>query len=631
MWIKVSNRKTLLCLSDDNSQRNTDSDRAWPTVGQAREPSPCKWTVERATIARDFLYNCESSHEECVTKRGPLPRRVIYVGSNGEQPLLYVSKGEHDDYVALSHNWGKRSVSAVTTTENLAQMEQCIPYKELPRSFQDAVDITRSLGVRYLWIDALCILQDSDDDWKQESANMADIYLNCRVMIAADVSSHPGHGCFPYKPSGSSHRVSSVGPWCTKVQVNVRLTVLPDAFQREVCHDIGQVSAHSQRHRGPLNRRGWALQQRVLAPRVLHFGKEEFTWECGETLACECQTIQTSMDKESRFKAMMGSRPLRKAALAISRSGSDDNTTDARLWMSIVQELTSRQITNSEDTLPCLSGMARFMAIATGADYFCGIWNQWLEEFLMWRTAFDIRAAEMGIAPQPFGSRDDGASPPPPRRHPSSLAPSWSWASVAAPIIFASGRVDRSKRDQVSHINKDGTIEDDVSEWRKPILRSAKIAQCPLGSSSQQLMSLTATCQAVDVVWTSKEKTPNSFRSEHGGTLTYGGIEWPNSEKLTADFEPDVMNQDLEVNIGDHLLLMLVIEDAHGIVAMEGTFPDGTKYVSGVRCMTLEGLVLTRARIDSSSGEILYRRVGIFETSGANWHDVATVKTITVI
>lgn len=597
-------------------KRNKVGDTAWPAVGSARDPSPGNWTEKRAAVARTFLHDCVSSHAQCVTKRGLLPKRVLQVGSESEQPHLYVSEGEQADYAALSHSWGGKSSAVITTTKNLAQMEQCISYEQLPRTFQDAVNITRSIGLKYLWVDALCILQDSDDDWKQESAKMTDIYLNCQVMIAANESSHPDHGCFTNGSTASSHRILSVGPWSSKVQANVRLTVLPDAFHMEVCHEIGQVSVHPRQYRSPLNRRGWALQQRLLAPRVLHFGKDEFAWECGETLACECQTVQTSGDEESRFKAMMGSQPLRAAALASTKPNSSTNSLDPRVWMAIVQEYTGRRLTDSLDTLPALSGLAHLMAMATGADYFCGIWNKWLEEFLLWRTDFNVSPAGWPAAAQPFGFQDVSANSPPAKRHPSSLAPSWSWASVAAPIIFASGRVDISKRDQVSHVNKDGTIEDDVSEWRQSLLQNAKLAQ----------YFLTGTFHTIDVVWTSKEKTPQAFRSEHGGTLTYEGS---GSEQLTADFEPDVEDQNLEVKMGDRLLLMFVIKDVDGIVARERTLPDGSKYVSGVKCTTLEGLVLTPARSDVSEGQ--YRRVGIFETAASMWLDVAKMQTIVVI
>ena len=562
---------------------------------------------------------------------------MVYVGPHGEQPRLYTTKGELDRYAALSHSWGDGSATDFTiVTGNLSQMEKCITYDELPRTFRDAVDVTRSLGLKYLWIDALCILQDSNDDWEQGSAEMTGIYLGCHVLLAADVSSHPGHGCFASDPPpGTSHRVSSVGPWMSRTQASVRLTVLPDAFQTQVCHDIGGVSAISPRHLSHPDQRGWALQQRVLAPRVLHFGESEFAWECGKTLGCECQAVQTGVSKESRFRAMMVSRHLRAAAMAVAETKTKthkdgDELLDARHWMSIVQEFTSRHVTLGVDTLPALSGMAQLMAIATGGSYVCGIWDKWLDEFLMWRTAFAVQGPGLAISPQPFGSRQRSASPPHPRRHASYYAPSWSWASVIAPIAFASGRVDVSKRDQLSHINKDGAIDDDISEWRRSLLKEAKIGQYPFGQSSQRT-SLMVTCQTIEVIWASKKKTPNVFRSSHGGTLVYHDAGLSESGHLTADFEPDVMDQDLEVNLGDRLVLMFVIQDSNGTVAREGTFPDGSKYVSGVKCTTLEGLVLIPASSSGGFRPDMYKRVGIFETSDLKWHNVAKLQNNIVI
>jgi hypothetical protein len=94
---------------------------------------------------------------------GSLLKRVIRVGLATEEPRLYISNGEHTDYVTLSHRWG--GISSITTTTNtISQRMRAIPYKELPKTFQDAVTITRSLGVKYLWIDSLCILLTSSTE-----------------------------------------------------------------------------------------------------------------------------------------------------------------------------------------------------------------------------------------------------------------------------------------------------------------------------------------------------------------------------------------------------------------------------------------------------------------------------------
>lgn len=86
----------------------------------------------------------------------------------------------------------------VLTKSSQASLCHEIPIELLPQSNQDAIQITRSLGIRYLWIDALCILQDLDDpsDWLKESARMGDVYKFAYVTISASRASTGGEGCF---------------------------------------------------------------------------------------------------------------------------------------------------------------------------------------------------------------------------------------------------------------------------------------------------------------------------------------------------------------------------------------------------------------------------------------------------
>ncbi|KAF1968012.1 HET-domain-containing protein, partial [Bimuria novae-zelandiae CBS 107.79] len=300
---------------------------------------------------------------------GRLPTRVIRVGSAREEPRLYVSNNECANYVTLSHCWGGVK-PLITTTDTLEARTTCIPYDTLPKTFQDAVMITRSLGVEYLWIDSLCIIQDSVDDWAKEAASMKDVYADCYVMISADDSPNPHGGCLPVyeQPSRQSFVVNTVGPKLSKI-----------------CHRIGDAQSIDE-SRSTLNQRGWCLQERILAPRVLHFGQSELAWECPEMVACECQTVATSLDKESRYKAMRGDHLLRQAQGSPKQSLVGGSKVDILLWMNFVEEFTRRHLTFNKDILHALAGLAAFMEAVTGAEYVHGIWKRELAEFLLWTT-----------------------------------------------------------------------------------------------------------------------------------------------------------------------------------------------------------------------------------------------------
>lgn len=149
-------------------------------------------------LAAQWIANCIEHHERCPSPGLPsLPTRVVFVGSDDTEPHLYITCGEHARYAALSHCWGSEDKSPPRTThKTLNRRLSGMSFGELPKTFQDAVTITRRLGLQYLWIDSLCIIQDSQSDWEAEAANMATVYQNAYVTIAAEAASNSQEGCF---------------------------------------------------------------------------------------------------------------------------------------------------------------------------------------------------------------------------------------------------------------------------------------------------------------------------------------------------------------------------------------------------------------------------------------------------
>lgn len=108
---------------------------------------------------------------------------------------LYVTKGEKESYICLSHCWGDFQPIRTTTT-NIEDHKKSIPWQFLPQTFQDAIDLTRFLSIRYLWIDSLCIIQDDRDDWAKESAAMASVYGNSYLTISATAAANCSKGLY---------------------------------------------------------------------------------------------------------------------------------------------------------------------------------------------------------------------------------------------------------------------------------------------------------------------------------------------------------------------------------------------------------------------------------------------------
>ncbi|KAK5652630.1 hypothetical protein OQA88_10223 [Cercophora sp. LCS_1] len=630
----------------------------WPVLGIGRDASPSTWSDERAGIARNLVRDCIEDHPECSHRSGPLPTRAIRVGSDTEEPRLHISEGENAPYIALSHCWGGMS-PLTTTSDTLPERLRRIPLRTLPKTFRDAVEITRSLGVEYLWIDSLCILQDSDEDWKKEAAKMKDVYANCHVMIAAADSQNPEGGCLSNLDTNTrSYTVDSIGPWLSKVRAYIRMTTLRDPFHLEVCHRIGTPTTLNQA-RSILNTRGWCLQERILAPRILHFGQSEFAWECPATITCECQgPAVAALDKESRFKALLADRILREAQPNNNDNNNNDKpAVDILLWMNIIQEFTRRQLTYTTDTLHALSGLASCMATATGSDYLCGLWRTDVHEFLMWKVNYEMHTSAAGfknMAARPFEVQTHydafNATVKPKGHEKEHAVPSWSWASVVAPIVFQIGRLDVSDKDQISHVRKDGRLEM-RRDTRVSLLGDVKV-QCeadlvspfgpPKGRAVMKVCGLTA-----GVVWERKEKGYGAefSQSKNGGLLVYkapaGESDLPRMESLsleskssvTADFEPDLRDEELDVSIGDSLLLLFVLKDLEARVPQNRKEPGaGAESMFAKKGTMLEGLVLAPAGTDDIGVEgPVYRRVGMFTTANETWGKLQVMGTVTVI
>ncbi|CAG7562051.1 unnamed protein product [Fusarium equiseti] len=115
-----------------------------------------------------------------------MPSRVLDIDGDLMR-LIEVASGQQGRYTALSHCWGG-GIDIRTTQGNYSAQKMGLRYCDLPLSFQDAISVTKGLGLRYLWIDALCIIQDSQADWEIESGNMAAIYQNAYLVIGADMS-----------------------------------------------------------------------------------------------------------------------------------------------------------------------------------------------------------------------------------------------------------------------------------------------------------------------------------------------------------------------------------------------------------------------------------------------------------
>jgi hypothetical protein len=284
-------------------------------IGRGRPISDNPLQDAGLSTARGMIKNCLSSHSRCrQLKPTTLPKRVLdlLLGPDAKSVVLHESEWnddeqryEHGEYVALSHVWGIGK-GPKTTKDNLQSHVKGIAWSTLPRAFQEAVEFTRALGIRYLWIDSLCLLQDDVQAKLEESVRMDEIFGNAFLAIAAtsatDSSSQP---MFPAKTQPFKIQATDNKGQLSKVYVREQ----PSHYSFKAPFDEGShmnewelpfnISEEANLHT-PLLKRAWAYTERLLSPRVLHFTKSEMILECREGYSCECGRIDdTTFDSRT--------------------------------------------------------------------------------------------------------------------------------------------------------------------------------------------------------------------------------------------------------------------------------------------------------------------------------------------
>ena len=366
-------------------------------------------------MINNWLDHCRLNHQDCPKeelKPTPLPTRVLDVKEDGSDPSLFITNSRMGQYLALSHCWGT-SKSLVTTTKNLQNHIACVPMVDLPRNFQDAVIVTRRLGFRYLWVDSLCILQDSESDWLQESVNMGSVYARASCTIAASSAVDSSKGFLLPKdpleisayqwtvPSIASESTSVIQAW--HINSPASITYEDSGFEK----GIRSV---------PLHHRAWVLQERILSRRTLHFVQNQVLWECASRASTEFDYIQaeTLHGSSLGFTTYLASGDYGQRNNHITSEEFLSHASSYLDWYDIIMDYTSRSLTYRKDRLPAIWALAQDMQTRTQGTYIGGLWREELAYGLLFRRR----------------------TPSPNSTTPSPDAPSWSWASLDSPVMW---------------------------------------------------------------------------------------------------------------------------------------------------------------------------------------------------
>lgn len=254
-----------ICRGPHIARHLEDIQIGFPSLASRRKES-------RFKIIRQWLKDCNEHHKCHLDQNGYLPTRVIDV-RHGTGIRLLEKPGSSEKYIALSHRWGNQGKNRAfsTTRNNIEQRMKSMKISDLPQTFRDAVVATRKLGIQYLWIDSLCIIQGSDGDWDEQAKCMEDIFSSAYCVIAATRASGTSDGFLKPRPDR-------------------KFVTFPD--NSTGCFYVCEVIDDFDRHvaDAELNKRGWVYQERALARRTIHFAEGQTYWECGEGIRCETLT-----------------------------------------------------------------------------------------------------------------------------------------------------------------------------------------------------------------------------------------------------------------------------------------------------------------------------------------------------
>lgn len=377
-------------------------------------------------LYKQWILECASSHEACpVLQDRRMPTRLldVRIGDGDRNLKLVETLGGNGQYVTLSHCWGQ-SNPPVTTTRNYSEYLACIEFARIPRTFQDAVTVTRGLNFRYLWIDCFCIVQDDKRDWERESAAMQAVFENAALTIAGPEASD----------SYSGFLRPRLAPPSSKIEYATNGAAGPDVIvafmgDQSVINWAGGPRGEDDGSVVPLRSRAWTVQERYLAPRSLYVGPAQNYFECATTESCEAYWRPRGLAGFARSSVQFGS----------------SYKEDLEAWYHLVYIYNTRNLTYEDDKLPALSGLASKFQQIHGDTYLAGLWRGDLLNGLQW---YKVNSKSTNLAAI---------------REPDNLdlncVPTWSWAHRKGLVRFLHTEIDESPAAEIIDVRVEYTGE----------------------------------------------------------------------------------------------------------------------------------------------------------------------------
>ncbi|MCJ1324817.1 hypothetical protein MMC10_001479 [Thelotrema lepadinum] len=375
-----------------------DNIRVSPTIGvNTGSPETFKFLLRMVSECNDHHLKCSN------TRKGTnwYPTRLIDVGIAGDaleqdtvKLIITPEMALCGPYASLSHCWGKSQTKRLKQ-ENLESMKKEILLCDLPKTFQDAAVVCRALNIRYIWIDSLCIVQDSHDDWHHEARRMFHVYKNAFVNIAATSASGGQVGLFQERDI----RALGAEPLCFE-----------EGILRGQWRLLDRSHWSESIDRAVLNTRAWVVQERHLSSRIIHFGSNQVFWDCCSLAACEIYPSGVPNWSSSYGGGLIYSQ---ESSALVQASQSVEQTLGH--WGRIVEVYSASDLTFQKDKIIALSGIVELTQQLLQDEFCAGLWRTKIEVQLAWLA-------------------DQGSSKR--RRSVPLRAPTWSWLSMITPVQY---------------------------------------------------------------------------------------------------------------------------------------------------------------------------------------------------
>ncbi|KAF2204607.1 HET-domain-containing protein [Delitschia confertaspora ATCC 74209] len=484
------------------------------TLGPSTNPA-----ISGGAQIKSWIQTCNETHKNCHKSREAvgssafIPTRLLDIRCPVGAPIKVIETKSVEvkgPYASLSHCWGQIELLKLERGNYEQYTGVGMPWDALPKNFREAIEIARFIGVGYIWIDSLCIIQGKDSDFKDEAGLMHQVYRNSYCNIAIVDSPDSTRGAFRERDAN--------GVIPIRYEADGKNGMLERKPWRIVAGDLWDKDLLQS----PLYRRGWVFQERMLAPRILHFADAQIFWDCPSLSACEALPagLPVPMDSAAGPERHWRGKLQEPETLGnVALAGPNDHDSLGHFWKTAVRKYTSCDLTRGSDKTIAMWGIAKLLRDGLMQEYGYGLWEKNLEKHLAWRVV------ECTLEERPSESKNEFIA---------RKIPSWSWASMDGTIELVQDLI------LAPAIEAEDTPADGTTQMRETLIDEQTPSSLTPHRDKDIVHRSKSRGSTLEVVWASGG-SGTRMSSERRGRRT------PSPMKAHRDEEPEFRSTSLPI------------------------------------------------------------------------------------